>query len=61
MMVIITDRLFLRPFRETDYYDVFEYQKEPLVNCLLSLFLSTAYKNTVIYLQMNIERKGKEK
>ena len=30
---IETDRLILRPFREGDAADVFEYLKEPMVNC----------------------------
>ena len=30
---IETDRLILRPFRERDAADVFEYLKEPMVNC----------------------------
>lgn len=32
-MIIETDRLVLRPFRETDAEDVFDYLKEPAVNC----------------------------
>ena len=31
--MIETDRLILRPFREEDAVDVFEYMKEPMVNC----------------------------
>ena len=31
--MIETDRLVLRPFREGDAADVFEYLKEPMVNC----------------------------
>ena len=31
--MIETDRLILRPFREEDAADVFEYLKEPMVNC----------------------------
>ena len=31
--MIETDRLILRPFREEDTVDVFEYLKEPMVNC----------------------------
>ena len=31
--MIETDRLILRPFREGDAEDVFEYLKEPMVNC----------------------------
>ena len=32
-MMIETDRLILRPFRAGDAADVFEYLKEPMVNC----------------------------
>ena len=32
-MIIETDRLVLRPFRETDAEDVFDYLKDPAVNC----------------------------
>ena len=32
-MIIETERLILRPFRETDAEDVFDYLKEPAVNC----------------------------
>ena len=31
--MIETDRLILRPFREEDAADVFEYLKSPMVNC----------------------------
>ena len=31
--MIETDRLILRPFREEDAADVFEYLKAPMVNC----------------------------
>ena len=31
--MIETERLILRPFREGDAADVFEYLKEPMVNC----------------------------
>ena len=33
VMVIETERLLLRPFLEGDAADVFEYLKEPMVNC----------------------------
>ncbi len=39
--MILTERLILRPFVETDYLDVFEYQKEPLVNCFACMKLNT--------------------
>ena len=32
-MIIETERLILRPFREKDAVDVFEYLKDPMVNC----------------------------
>ena len=32
-MTIETERLILRPFQEGDAEDVFEYLKEPAVNC----------------------------
>ena len=36
-MVIETKRLILRPFLETDAADVYEYLKEPAVNCFASM------------------------
>ena len=39
--MIETERLILRPFVETDYLDVFEYQKEPLVNCFACMKLNS--------------------
>ena len=38
-MVIETKRLILRPFLETDAADVYEYLKEPEVNCFASMKL----------------------
>ena len=38
-MVIETKRLILRPFLETDASDVYEYLKEPAVNCFASMKL----------------------
>ena len=32
-MTIITERLILRPFQESDAEDVFEYLKAPTVHC----------------------------
>ena len=32
-MIIETERLVLRPFRESDAADVLEYLSEPAVNC----------------------------
>lgn len=40
-MMIETDRLILRPFREGDGSDVFEYLKEPMVNCFACMKLSS--------------------
>lgn len=37
--MIETDRLLLRPFRETDAADVYEYLKEPAVHCFASMKL----------------------
>ena len=36
-MVIETNRLILRPFLESDAADVYEYLKEPAVNCFASM------------------------
>lgn len=38
-MIIETKRLILRPFLETDAADVYEYLKEPAVNCFASMKL----------------------
>ena len=38
-MVIETKRLILRPFLETDAADVYEYLKEPAVNCFAGMKL----------------------
>ena len=38
-MVIETNRLILRPFLEGDAADVYEYLKEPAVNCFASMKL----------------------
>lgn len=38
-MIIETKRLILRPFREDDAADVYEYLKEPAVNCFASMKL----------------------
>lgn len=40
-MIIETERLLLRPFFESDAEDVFEYLKEPAVNCFASMKLSS--------------------
>ena len=40
-MVIETERLILRPFLESDAADVYEYLKEPAVNCFASMKLNS--------------------
>jgi len=40
-VIIETERLVLRPFLEQDAEDVFEYLKEPAVNCFASMKLNT--------------------
>ncbi len=40
-MVIETERLILRPFVEGDAEDVYEYLKEPTVNCFASMKLNS--------------------
>ena len=40
-MVIETKRLILRPFLEGDAADVYEYLKEPAVNCFACMKLSS--------------------
>ena len=39
--MIETDRLILRPFREEDAADVFEYLKAPTVNCFAYMKLTS--------------------
>ena len=39
--MIKTERLFLRPFKEGDEEDLFEYLKKPLVNCFACMKLNT--------------------
>ena len=38
-MIIETDRLILRPFKEEDINDLFDYLKEPEVNCFMCMKL----------------------
>ena len=40
-MTIETQRLILRPFRETDAEDVFEYLHQPAVNCFVDMKLDS--------------------
>lgn len=41
-MIIETERLILRPFTEEDWEDVYEYLKEPAVNCFACMKLNSA-------------------
>ena len=43
-MVIETERLILRPFAEGDAADVYEYLKEPAVNCFADMKLHSPKK-----------------
>ena len=40
-MTIKTERLILRPFVESDAADVYEYLKEPAVNCFANMKLNS--------------------
>ena len=40
-MILETERLILRPFLESDAEDVYEYLKEPLVNCFACMKLDS--------------------
>ena len=40
-MIIETERLILRPYRESDAADVFEYLREPVVNCFANMKLNS--------------------
>ena len=40
-MIIETERLILRPFTEDDSEDVYEYLKEPAVNCFACMKLNS--------------------
>jgi len=40
-MIIETERLILRPFLKSDAEDVYEYLKEPAVNCFVSMKLNS--------------------
>lgn len=40
-MIVETERLILRPFLETDAADVYEYLKEPSVNCFACMKLNS--------------------
>ena len=40
-MVLETERLILRPFKEGDEIDVFEYLEEPAVNCFIDMKLDS--------------------
>lgn len=53
--MIETKRLILRPFVEKDAKDVFEYLKEPMVNCFACMKL-----NTIEDAKIEVERRAKE-
>jgi len=53
--MIETKRLVLRPFVEKDAQDVFEYLKEPMVNCFACMKL-----NTIEDAKTEVERRAKE-
>ena len=40
-MIIETERLILRPFRESDAEDVYEYLKQPAVNCFACMKMNS--------------------
>ena len=40
-MIIETERLVLRPFRESDAADAFEYLAEPMANCFSCMKLNS--------------------
>ena len=40
-MILETKRLILRPFKEGDEIDVFEYLEEPAVNCFIDMKLDS--------------------
>ena len=40
-MIIETERLILRPFRESDAADVYEYLKQPAVNCFACMKMNS--------------------
>ena len=44
--MIITERLILRPFKEGDAADLFEYLNEPMVRCFASMKVNTAEEAT---------------
>ena len=44
--MIETERLLLRPFLEKDAADVFEYLREPAVNCFASMKLDSLAEAT---------------
>ena len=55
MEMIETKRLILRPFFEKDAEDVFEYLKEPMVNCFACMKL-----NTLDEAKAEVEKRTKE-
>ena len=55
-MIIETERLLLRPFKIEDAADLFEYLREPLVNCFANMKLTTLEEA-----KKKIEERMKEK
>ena len=53
--MIETKRLILHPFLEKDAEDVFEYLKEPMVNCFACMKL-----NTLAKAKAEVEKRTKE-
>ena len=53
--MIETERLILRPFRESDAEDVFEYLREPMVNCFACMKL-----NSLEEARKEVEKREKE-
>lgn len=43
-MIIETERLILRPFQEADAADVYEYLKEPAVNCFACMKMNSIHE-----------------
>ena len=53
--MIETERLILRPFLESDVEDVFEYLKEPMVNCFACMKL-----NSLEEAKIEVDKREKE-
>ena len=48
-IMIETERLLLRPFRENDAADVYEYLKEPMVNCFACMKLHSLEEFSTLF------------